>query len=338
MLRKIEQIDKARVGRWFGRFTTVLSGAHLLTLVALPLLFKLFQERFWLLILFRWAPPLCYLALWLTVAGIDLAVRRRNALPVALLSGLLTLGLYSGLCLPYPSTSKGEFKVLTYNIRAGLGGPEAIGKALAAYQADVIALQETRPPHVEEPIDPYQPVMQQLPGYNSFRGGRKGELVLATPHKIVRTGEHTLNQWSGALEIVLEMPNQQTLRVLNVHCVMGNPRGLTPRGLEKSARARHEQARALVELIRKENLPTLLLGDFNSPPGSVLHQILLTEMQDSFQSEGLGFGWTYPEKHPLLRIDQIWYRGLKPTKCRSSDPELSDHLLLWAEFAWPGNS
>jgi len=72
-------------------------------------------------------------------------------------------------------------------------------------------------------------------------------------------------------------------------------------------------ASALKDLIDKETLPTLVMGDFNAPSGGYIHRLFTRELRDSHQAAGSGFGYTFPgvTRNPLslggpwLRIDYI---------------------------------
>lgn len=320
---------------WWQRLTAATAWGHLFFLLLLWIGIRLIAERYWLLILFAWAPPILYLLLWLAVSALDLAARRKRAVLPATVSGLVIVFLFSGLCWHLTPRPAAGLKALTLNIRAGLGGPEAIGRYLAAQKVDVMALQEARVPSAGKGPDPTPLILAQMDGWNVVRGGRKDELVIATHHAILSSQAYPLNEWSKVLEAIIEIDGKK-LRVLAVHCVMGNPRNTTPAGLELSARARHQQGAEIARIVGTSTLPTLLLGDFNTPPDSVLYKQIANGMTDSFRTAGWGFGWTFSQDRPLLRIDYIWSRGLTPSRSRVFDSQLSDHRGVISEFAWPG--
>lgn len=319
---------------WWPRFTAVIAWGQLLFLISLLASIHLVQERHWLVILFAWAPPILYLLLWLLVSTLDIVTRRRRAAPPGLLSGLLVLFGFSGLCWHLAPRPTATLSALTLNIRAGLGGPEDIGRYLSAQKVDVIAMQEARVPSATRGPDPTPLVLAQMEGWHIVRGGRKNELVIATPHSILSSQAYALNQWSKVLEAVIEVDGKK-LRVLAVHCVMGNPRNTTPAGLELSAQARHEQGAEIARMVNSSTLPTLLLGDFNTPPDSVLYNQIADCMTDSFRKAGWGFGWTFSQDRPLLRIDYIWCRGLTPSSSKVFNSGLSDHRGVKSDFSWP---
>ena len=147
------------------------------------------------------------------------------------------------------------------------------------------------------------------------------------------SNERHLDEKSRLLDVIVETPKGR-LRILNVHVIVGSPGGLSGSGLEQSAQARHTQARAMTALVKKSEMPTLLLGDFNTPPGSQAYQTLAGEFEDSFAEAGFGFGWTFPTRLPGWRIDFIWSRGLRAANCTTGPRELSDHRPVVAKLVW----
>jgi endonuclease/exonuclease/phosphatase (EEP) superfamily protein YafD len=88
--------------------------------------------------------------------------------------------------------------------------------------------------------------------------------------------------------------------------------------------------------------PSLLVGDFNKTPFSLLYQRLRRHgLLDAFQEVGCGFGFTFPvfgrflrlPLPPLVRIDYIWHTpDLRAIRCRTGPDGGSDHLPLRAEL------
>ena len=189
--------------------------------------------------------------------------------------------------------------------------------------------------------DPTSTIEKTMAGYHVARGGIRGELLSLSRFPILSSRDHDLAGYSPVLEIVVDAGGRK-LRLLNVHVMTGDPKGVLKGKsaqrtdyLRVSARARHEQTRALLEVLRQSDLPTVLVGDFNSPPGSTLYQGLSRAMQDSFAAKGWGFGMTYSANRPLWRIDYLWASPhLGVESCRVLNSELSDHKPLAGTFRW----
>lgn len=81
-------------------------------------------------------------------------------------------------------------------------------------------------------------------------------------------------------------------------------------------------------------MPTLLLGDFNTPPNSTGHSLLSRSLRDSFGAVGAGFGYTYRADVPVWRIDYIWSSSeLFPRASWVEASPLSGHRPV---IAWRG--
>lgn len=73
-------------------------------------------------------------------------------------------------------------------------------------------------------------------------------------------------------------------------------------------------AMALKKVIDQEKLPTLIVGDFNAPAGGYIHRRMKRGLQDSHETAGKGFGYSFPgaTRNPLslggpwVRIDYIF--------------------------------
>jgi len=77
--------------------------------------------------------------------------------------------------------------------------------------------------------------------------------------------------------------------------------------------------------------PLILGGDFNNPPHHKHSRGLSHRLENSFGARGLGLGWTYPKRFPLVRIDHIYVGGGMRTETCEVGPKVdSDHLPLVA--------
>ena len=223
---------------------------------------------------------------------------------------------------------------MTFNIRAGLGGPKAIGEFLKEQNVDVIALQEARAPLSNPSADPIPEIQKSLKGYSMARGGLRGELVLLSRYPIVSSSEFRLGDLSTALDARIAIDGKP-MRFLNVHFMTGDPLKLLSKGrhgrfewLNVTAQARRTQFLALSDFLR-EDIPTALLGDFNTPPNSEGHARLSTTMVDSFGAVGKGFGYTYRADWPVWRIDNIWLSpDLVAKRSEVLSSGLSDHRAV----------
>lgn len=94
--------------------------------------------------------------------------------------------------------------------------------------------------------------------------------------------------------------------------------------------ARQEkQAQEVLDYIEAIGLPTILGGDFNGTPAAPLGQVLASRLEDAFKLKGRGYGYTFPSKFPLTRLDRVLLtKGLAQIATFSLVDVGSDHLAL----------
>jgi endonuclease/exonuclease/phosphatase family metal-dependent hydrolase len=93
---------------------------------------------------------------------------------------------------------------------------------------------------------------------------------------------------------------------------------------------RREQATTIAALAEVDQLPTVILGDFNEPSGRGAAGRMLGKV---FRS--VGRPATFPSRWPLLPLDRIWFEpglDLIDTGVHRAARQASDHLPLWADL------
>ena len=98
---------------------------------------------------------------------------------------------------------------------------------------------------------------------------------------------------------------------------------------------RSNQADEMADLIAQSVGPTIVCGDFNSPPSSYCYRTMLGRLKDGFKECGKGYMYTYRYFKHLLRIDYIFVsEDLKGLKYYSPKPDYSDHNPVIMEVAY----
>lgn len=69
---------------------------------------------------------------------------------------------------------------------------------------------------------------------------------------------------------------------------------------------RQKQLNFLKEELKQSPYATILGGDFNDTPSSLVYNEISNLLNDSFIDKGFGLGVTYAGRLPLLRIDYIF--------------------------------
>lgn len=102
---------------------------------------------------------------------------------------------------------------------------------------------------------------------------------------------------------------------------------------------RSGEADKVAVIIQQSPYPTIICGDFNDLPYSYVYTTIKQELTDAFAQKGKGFGRTYNEILPTLRIDHILYsRNSLTLKAFTTIPtDLSDHNPILANFELNNN-
>lgn len=81
-------------------------------------------------------------------------------------------------------------------------------------------------------------------------------------------------------------------------------------------------------------LPTVLVGDFNTPPESVHFRHLPATWTNAFDASGSGYRATWPIFTPVLALDQLWGSPqIHWHRCEYGWSTRSDHRALTADFS-----
>lgn len=97
---------------------------------------------------------------------------------------------------------------------------------------------------------------------------------------------------------------------------------------------RAQEAEKLRKIISKSPYPVVLCGDFNDLPYSYTYARVKGDLRDAFADKGRGFGRTYNQIIPTLRIDYILYNDnyLKIKAFKTLYSPFSDHSPVMANF------
>lgn len=223
-------------------------------------------------------------------------------------------------------------RVLTYNIRGGLGmdgrrDTERIAQVVAAQGPDVICFQEVhqRLPwsgFVDQPGRLRQALGMSFEFQANLRVGFGGYgLGIATPHRIQAVRRHLLTSMGeqrGALEVQIQSP----IGPVTVFC--------THWGLSRDERVK--QAAEMTEWVQAAPVPVVVCGDLNDRPGVDYIQDMRSQtgLMDAGEAEDVP---TFPSDVPQARIDVIFHSpGLRSPRVTVGGSQASDHLPIWADF------
>ncbi|WAC19638.1 endonuclease/exonuclease/phosphatase family protein [Luteolibacter sp. SL250] len=221
-----------------------------------------------------------------------------------------------------------QLTVLTCNY--GQNANQSLQPFKNRIKPDILALQETAGRAKRYLADP---------NYSEFKDGRSiGEHTFLSRYPII-SGELVdlggdIHDHTPAARFVIDFEGREvvvySVHFLTVRDALTHYRkgsflygilGIVPGTSFHRKKASYESmwqdrirtAEAFKEIIDRETLPTIVLGDFNAPAGGYIQRILSEGLQDTHQSAGSGSGYTFPgtTRNPLsaggpwMRIDYI---------------------------------
>ena len=309
-------------------------------------------ENWWVTTALLYAPrmvfaiplPIVVLCLWL--GG------ERRLLWTQLVAACLLLFPLLGLVLPWPVAAQSgarSLRLLSFNANSGFGGPPAIAKEIVAASPDIALIQEgqfgggelcdelrAHYPYVEAStqfaVASRFPIVsttdpERLPYFGRQRSPRFMRYLIETPlGKIAFFSVHPISP-RGALHIhrfhdVLHQLRTGAFLTGDPEADLGGNTGL-----------RAIQIEAAANLASKEQVPVIVAGDTNLPGLSTILRKNLSAYGDAFRSASWGFGYTFPDKHPFLRLDRILGGPeLRFTSFRVACRGVSDHLCVVADI------
>ncbi|GGF51001.1 endonuclease/exonuclease/phosphatase family protein [Echinicola rosea] len=180
------------------------------------------------------------------------------------------------------------------------------------------------------------------------KGKRFFGLAIFSKYPIVNEGKLFDNRkTNGAMFVDLKI-QQDTIRVYNVHLEsmsipadqLNNIDGIkenyrkTWRRLNRGVVSRASQVDLLAEHIKNSPYPSILMGDFNDVPYSYTYFTIRSILENSFESAGKGFGFTFNKVLFFLRIDNIFYHpSLTPLRFNTlREVDYSDHYPIKTVF------
>ncbi|TXS02870.1 hypothetical protein EAO73_19175 [Streptomyces sp. col6] len=252
---------------------------------------------------------------------LGLVRRSGTALVALLLPVVVWLNMFGGLFTD-KSGSGGDLTVATHNVNADNPDPAATADQVAGSGADVVALQELPAGKVAA----YEKALAGRFRYHSVQGtvGVWSKYPLSDTRPVdlkmgwVRAMRTTVATPKGPLAVyVAHLPSVR----VKMHA------GFT-------ANQRDQSADALGKAISHEPLARIaLLGDLNGTMNDRALNGVTAQMRSTQGAAGDGFGFSWPAKFPMARIDQIMVKGVEPMSSWTLPATGSDHLPIAARVA-----
>jgi vancomycin resistance protein VanJ len=237
----------------------------------------------------------------------------RAGLVVLLVPTLAWGVLFGPALLPKNPAGNGQLTVVSQNIGARNAKPCTAMTALAAQKADLVAVQEVtdNASSCNALSDAYQYRYRS----SSVRLWSRYPL---RPSKPLELGL----DWARAFRTEVITPSGNVV-VYAVHLPSARP----------DATAQRNRGLAdLAKLLRADSAKrVLVVGDLNT--ATTDRQLdAFSDLADSQQAAGSGFGFSWPAGFPITRPDHMLTRGLTPVSAGTLPGNGSDHLAISGSF------
>jgi endonuclease/exonuclease/phosphatase (EEP) superfamily protein YafD len=192
--------------------------------------------------------------------------------------------IWGGLYWPQgrPTPEGPVLTVMTYNLLGYNPDPRVAIEALRASDADVIGLQELNPTvaaAIERELTDVYPHQILAPRPDTTGAGIISRMPLRTLEADLDDSE-----WIGA-PMAVEVDFDGTPFVLvSAHSASGSA----------LVTARERQARLLSDYVAQQDLPVIVIGDFNALDTNESYDILTEHLYDAWRESGSGIGNTFP--------------------------------------------
>lgn len=349
---------------WLSRLsfaTLSLTAAGLLVLGYLSLVVD--PAKAWVFTLFGLLYPLSFLlTLFLFVWSLFRRSSMRGLLLLVLLPSIFFFRLYYQISGPDENGPAPTLKVISYNVGLFTHGDnpsrnrqelaDSVSTWLRRQDADIICLQEFYLP-LDVPIDNW--LHRHFPGYkadyyvHTGKNGRFGNVTLSR-RKILAEGKMDFEKSTNMALWTDVRLDSATLRLYNCHFESYNISlsalvkrdgavEETEQKMRRSITERPKQVSAVLHDMEAAPVQSVVLGDFNDTPLSYTYFRLLRSRKDSFVQAGKGFGATYRDLWPLLRIDYILCpKNLQAVSYQVEKVRYSDHYPVIATYYESGRN
>jgi vancomycin resistance protein VanJ len=266
------------------------------------------------------------------------ALWRRSATAVAalLLPVMVWLNLFGGL-LRDKSHPGSDLTVVSQNVNADNPDPAGTARDLAAAGADLLALEELAP----QATGTYEQELAKAYPYHTVQGtvGLWSRLPLSDTKPIDIMDYGPL---ADTKPVDSEMASNRALRTtlatdhgpLTVYVAhLGSIRVNPKAGFWTASRDIGVQALGKA-IAADPNNRVVLLGDLNGTMDDRALADITSQMRSAQDAAGDGFGFTWPARFPVVRIDQILVRGMDPERSWVLPANGSDHLPVAAGISW----
>lgn len=226
-----------------------------------------------------------------------------------LIPAIVWLSMFGAYLKPAHQAESSDLVVATQNVGARGSQPTATVKALTERSPDIVAVEE----------------LESLSG-KIIQKRLNGEF----PHQHVADTVGVWTKWpmSNTTEINLGLQWPRAFAT-TVHTDEGDVRFYAvhmPSVRPGQESLRNAALTKLSDVIEDDDSQRIIVaGDFNAGSSDRYFAPLAHELTDTRHAVGGGFGFTWPSRFPVVRLDHILVRGLDPVGDTVLDAGTSDH-------------
>ena len=262
-----------------------------------------------------------WVGLAVPILGAAALVRRSATAGVALLVPVLVWGLMFGdLLIPGKAGGASDLRVLSHNVDASNPDPKKTAQDLLTADADVMALEEI----TSADMKVYKAAFAKTYPYEVARD----TVALWSKYPVSQSESVDVGfTWTRALRAEVSTPEGKVaVYVAHLASVRVGTSGFT-------SGQRNDTIKALGRQIADEKLAgVIVMGDFNGTANDRSLAPLTAGLRSAQGAAGQGFGFTWPARFPMARIDHIMVRGVAPTKAWVMKQTGSDHRPVVADL------
>ncbi|WP_399894130.1 endonuclease/exonuclease/phosphatase family protein [Streptomyces sp. BBFR51] len=265
--------------------------------------------------------------------------RSASAVLALLLPAVAWVSLFGGL-LGSESPAGGDLTVVSHNVAAENRDPAGTARDLAASGADLLALEELS----DRARTTYEKELAKAYPHHTVQGtvGLWSRLPLSDtrPVDVLRGMAGPLAEKPAPEDLPVDPPRalrttvateKGSLAVYVAH--LGSVRVMPRGGFWTDSR--DTGATKLARAVAAERAErVLVLGDFNGTMDDRAFDGLTSQLRSVQDVAGDGFGFSWPARFPVARIDQILVRGVEPESAWLLPATGSDHRPVAAGISW----
>ena len=230
-----------------------------------------------------------------------------------LVPALVWAGMFGPALLPAESQAEADLIVATHNVGARMPQPTAAAQSIVDADPDIVSIQELESLSgriIHRELDssfPHSQVLDTIGVWSKWPISAPEEVGLGL-------------QWPRAFAATISTDHGD-IRFYVVHLPSVRP------GHESMRNAALRRLSTAVETDPAEHV--IVAGDFNTAATDHNMSSLVPPLTDSREQARGGFGFTWPARFPVTRLDHVLYRGFEATSDEVLSRGSSDHRAVF---------